>query len=314
MESMWDENQKKENQPKVNDIAIQACMAKIGPYTTKNVPDPAENELVYTYYHVPDQNWAQGTNLGNRFVTMDTTSWQDEIRLCIMSVTADTPEEQEERVKFLESLADDLRKVVESAPILFSAPDAEPPEREVKHTIRLTPDSAPIKRRPYPLPINKLEAMREQMNELIQHNWVEPSESPWGAPVLFVPKKNGQLRMCIDFRDLNSMTIDDSYPLPRLEILLHRASSATVFSKIDLASGFHQIEMSIESRIMTAFRLPEAVQGSSLWQWKVMPFGLRNAPPTFQRAMSRALVGCEHCAVVYIDDILIFSKEIDPNT
>ena len=225
-----------------------------------------------------------------------------------MSVTADTPEEQEQREEFLQSIDPDLREVVESAPVLFAAPDADPPEREVQHTIRLTMDSVPIKRRPYPLPPPKLEAMRDQMKELIEHNWVEPSESPWGAPVLFVPKKNGQLRMCVDFRDLNSVTIDDSYPLPRLEILLHRAASATVFSKLDLASGFHQISVNPESRPLTAFRLPEAVQGSSLWQWKVMPFGLRNAPPTFQRAMSRALVGCEHCAVVYIDDILIFSK------
>ena len=206
------------------------------------------------------------------------------------------------------ALPDDLREVIESVPVLFAPPDTEPPERDVEHTIRLAPDAVPIKRRPYPLSPPKLEAMREQMDELIQHNWVEPSESPWGAPILFVPKKNGQLRMCIDFRDLNAVTVDDSYPLPRLEILLHRANTATIFTKIDLASGFHQIAVNMESRTYTAFRLPEAVQGSSLWQWKVMPFGLRNAPPTFQRAMSRALAGCEHCAVVYIDDILIFSK------
>ena len=130
-----------------------------------------------------------------------------------------------------------------------------------------------------------------------------------GAPILFVPKKNGELRMCVDYRDLNSVTVDDSFPLPRIEVMLHRAAKATIFSKLDLASGFHQIEVEVSSRPLTAFRLPEGVQGSSLWQWKVMPFGLRNAPPTFQRAMTQALAGLDHCAVVYIDDILIFSED-----
>ena len=116
--------------------------------------------------------------------------------------------------------------------------------------------------------------------------------------------------MCVDYRDLNALTIDDSYPLPRLEVLLHRAADAKIFTKIDLASGFHQIAVAPETRPLTAFRLPEAVQGSSLWQWTVMPFGLRNAPPTFQRAMAQALVGCEHCSVVYIDDVLIFSRSL----
>ena len=104
------------------------------------------------------------------------------------------------------------------------------------------------------------------------------------------------------------MTEDDSFPLPRIEVLLHRASSAKLFSKLDLASGFHQIEVQPDARPLTAFRLPEPVNGSSLWQWKVMPFGLRNAPPIFQRAMTEALRGLDHCAVVYIDDILIFSQ------
>ena len=106
--------------------------------------------------------------------------------------------------------------------------------------------------------------MHKQMGELVRQGWVEQSMSLWGASVLFVPKKNGALRMCVDFRDLNAVTVDDSYPLPRLEVLLHRSANATLFSKLDLASGFHQIEVDKESRPMTAFRLPEATAGSSL--------------------------------------------------
>ena len=150
--------------------------------------------------------------------------------------------------------------------------------------------------------------MREQMRELIDKGWVEPSASPWASPILFVPKDGGkQHRMCIDFRDLNALTKKDRFPLPRIDLLLHRSAKARIFSKIDLASGFHQIEVFPKHRELTAFILPETIDDQSLWEWKVMPFGLVNAPSTFQRAMSVALQGCEGFAVVYIDDILIFS-------
>ena len=158
----------------------------------------------------------------------------------------------------------DLLAIVDSAPLLFAPPDAEPPERETKHQIHLVRNAVPIKQSPYPLSPPKLVAMHKQMAELVRQGWVEPSASLWGAPVLFVPKKNGAWRMCVDFRDLNAVTIDDSYPLPRLEVLLHHSANATVFSKLDLASGFHQIEVDPTSRKMTAFRLPEAAEGSSL--------------------------------------------------
>ena len=117
--------------------------------------------------------------------------------------------------------------------------------------------------------------------------------------------------MCVDFRDLNALTKKDAFPLPRLDILLHKAARARVFSKLDLASGFHQIEVHPAHRELTAFILPEAIDGCSLWEWKVMPFGLINAPSTFQRAMSYALRGCEEFTAVYIDDVLIFSQDLD---
>ena len=169
--------------------------------------------------------------------------------------------------------------MVNRAEKLFDPPDSEPPERSVKHHIQLLPDTVPIKRRPYPLAAPKLKEMHEQIKALVENSWVEPSTSPWGAPILFVPKKDSALRMCVDYRDLNAVTVDDSFPLPRIEVVLHRAAQASYFSKIDLASGFYQIEVEPTSRPATAFRLPEPVCGSSLWQWKVMPFGLRNAPP-----------------------------------
>ena len=228
--------------------------------------------------------------------------------LFLFSVTADSWEEQQVLQETLNAMPNELRELVNKHGRVFSPPDHEPPSRSVKHHIILKPDAVPIKRRPYPLPPKKLEAMRSQVEDLSKNHWIEPSTSPWGAPILFVPKKNGDLRMCVDFRDLNALTIDDSFPLPRIEVMLHKAAGARIFSKLDLASGFHQIEVAPEARELTAFRLPEAVNGSSLWHWKVMPFGLRNAPPTFQRAMTVTLAGLEHCAVVYIDDILVYSK------
>ena len=228
--------------------------------------------------------------------------------MCFLFVTASTLEERLAVETFCSSLPSDLQEIVQEAEKLFDPPDKEPPERYVKHSIHLLPDTVPIKLRPYPLSELKLQEMRTQIKALVDSFWVEPSTSPWGAPILFVPKKDKGMRMCVDFRDLNVVTIDDSYPLPHIEVVLHRAAHATHFSKIDSASGFHQIEVEPASRHLTAFRLPELVCGSSLWQWKVMLFGLRNTPPTFQRAMGVALEGCEHCSVIYIDDILIFSQ------
>ena len=255
---------------------------------------------------LPHFSWIDGFPLGDT-KRIESAGIGDEVESTLYSVTANSPAEAEELATFRAALPRDLLEVLDSVPQLSAPPDSEPPERSVKHHIRLVPDAVLLKRGPYPLSGAKLASMRLQMEELTAAGWIEPSSSSWGALVLLVPKKSGEFRMCDDFRDLNAVTIDDSYPLPRLDVLLHRAGQARVFSKIDLASGFHQIEVHPKSRAYTAFRLPEPFQGHALWQWKVMPFGLRNAPPTFQRAMAVALDGSDHCAVVYIDDILIFS-------
>ena len=223
------------------------------------------------------------------------------------SVTAESEEERRQLQKFLQTLPPDLLSVVKKHEGVFAPPDREPPNRQVKHVIKLHPDAIPMKRGPYLLPQHKLEVMHSQISELADKGWIERSNSAWGAPILFVPKKNKELRMCVDYRDLNAVTVDDCFPLPRIDVLLHRAANAVFLTLVDLASGFHQIEVEGTSRPLTAFRLPEAVRGSALWQWKVMPFGLRNAPPTFQRAMTEALQGLEDFTIVYIDDILIFS-------
>ena len=228
------------------------------------------------------------------------------------SVTASGPEEANELQTFLAAAEPALRQVVSKHLPLFQPPDRDPPDRSVKHFIHVAADCVPAARQPYPLADTKREALRTQMRELIDKGWVVPSSSPWAAPILFVAKDGGsKLRMCVDFRDLNALTKKDRYPLPRLDQMLQRSAAATHFSKIDLASGFHQIEVHPAHRELTAFTLPEAVDGHSLWEWKVMPFGLVNAPATFQRAMSVALRECTDYTSAYIDDILVFSKGLN---
>ena len=233
---------------------------------------------------------------------------KEENLLHVHTVTASGVEELSNLADFMESIDEDLRKVVNEFPKLFAPPDRDPPARPVKHYIYVSPDTVPAARRAYPLGDSKRDAMFAQMRELIDKGWVTPSASPWAAPILFVPKDEGKkLRMCVDFRDLNALTKKDAFPLPRLDLLLHKAAKAKIFSKLDLASGFHQIEVFEQHRELTAFILPEAIDGSSLWEWRVMPFGLVNTPSTFQRAMPFALRGCEAFTAVYIDDVLIFS-------
>ena len=186
----------------------------------------------------PVLDWTSGFPLSPGSRVVAELIWGEQV-VTLCSVTADTLEEIKELAEFRAQLPDDLLLVIDSAPRLFDPPDREPPERSVKHRITLVPDAVPLKQEPYPLAPPKLLALHEQMEKIFQAGWIEPSHSLWGAPVIMVPKKSTEYCMCDDFRDLNAVTVDNSYPLPRLDILLHKAGSSVLFSKIDLASGFH---------------------------------------------------------------------------
>ena len=156
----------------------------------------------------------------------------------------------------------------------------------------------------------ELEEVERQVAELLKLGLIEPSSSPYGAPVLFVGKKDGSLRMCIDYRALNKITVKNKYPLPRIDQLMDSLAGAKVFTSLDLQSGYHQIRISPEDVSKTAFRTP-----FGHYQFKVLSFGLTNAPATFQAAMNdmlRPLLG--KFVVVYIDDILIYSKDAKEHT
>ncbi|KAJ9531971.1 hypothetical protein QJQ45_003665 [Haematococcus lacustris] len=147
--------------------------------------------------------------------------------------------------------------------------------------------------------------LRKQITDLLAKGLIEPSSSPYAAPVLFVQKKSGELRMCIDYRQLNKITIRDQYPLPRIDDLFDQLAGKTVFSSLDLQAGYHQIRIPAEDVPKTAFRTP-----MGHYQFKVLCFGLTNAPATFQRVMNEAFAEViNDCALVYLDDILVMSKD-----
>ncbi|GJP33280.1 hypothetical protein CLOM_g17827, partial [Closterium sp. NIES-68] len=185
-------------------------------------------------------------------------------------------------------------------------PNELPPYRTHQHEIVEEPGSKPTFQAPYRLSPTELTDMKKQIEYLLAKGLIRPSTSPYGAPVLFTPKPDGSLRMCIDYRALNKQTIKNKYPIPRIDDLLDQLRGATVFSKLDLRSGYWQIRMADNSIHKTAFRTR---YGS--YEYLVMPFGLTNASATFQFEMNHILRPLlDECVVVYLDDILIYSSDM----
>ncbi|GJX23719.1 putative reverse transcriptase domain-containing protein [Tanacetum coccineum] len=148
-----------------------------------------------------------------------------------------------------------------------------PPIRQVEFQIDLVPGAAPVARAPYRLAPSEMEELSTQLQELSDKGFIRPSSSPWGAPVLFVKKKDGSFRMCIDYRELNKLTVKNRYPLPRIDDLFDQLQGSSVYSKIDLGSGYHQLRVRDEDIPKTVFR-----NRYGHYEFQVMPFGLTNAP------------------------------------
>ncbi|GBG62862.1 hypothetical protein CBR_g34233 [Chara braunii] len=186
----------------------------------------------------------------------------------------------------------------------------EPPtgvvSRPIQHRIEIEPDSRTPKGAVYRMSPRELEELRKQLDELLEKGWIRPSSSPFGAPVLFVPKKEGELRMCIDYRGLNAITVKNVEPLPRIDDVLDRVQGCKYFLKIDLKSGYHQIEVHLDDQYKTAFRTRYGH-----YEFIVMPFGLTNVPMTFQRCMNDLFrPWLDRFVVIYLDDILVFSRTL----
>ena len=187
--------------------------------------------------------------------------------------------------------------------VFASMPSGLPPDRDGNgHTIP-TGDSPPIAKPGFRLSAKEKKEVEEQVATLLERKLIQPSQSPYGAPVLFVEKKDGGLRMRVDYRALNNVTVKDKFPIPRVDDLLDRLNGAKVFSSLDLQSGYHQIRIAEGDVSKTAFRTH-----MGLFEYKVLPLGLSNAPAAFQREMQR-LIGHLDFVLVYLDDILIFSRD-----
>ncbi|GJU76765.1 putative reverse transcriptase domain-containing protein [Tanacetum coccineum] len=179
-----------------------------------------------------------------------------------------------------------------------------PPTRQVEFQIDLAPCAAPVARAPYRLAPSEMKELSDQLQELYDKGFIRPSSSPWGAPVLFVKKKDKSFRMCIDYRELNKLTVKNRYSLPRIDDLFDQLQGSSVYLMIDLRSGYHQLRVHEEDIPKTAFRTRYGH-----YEFQVMLFGLTNAPDVFMDLTNRVCKPyLNKFMIVFIDDILIYSK------
>ncbi|XP_069147079.1 uncharacterized protein [Solanum lycopersicum] len=214
---------------------------------------------------------------------------------------------------FLAHLKDDTTQVpsIESVSVVREFLDVfpadlpgMPPDRDIDFCIDLEPGTRPISIPPYRMAPAELRELKAQLQELLNKGFIRPSASPWGAPVLFVKKKDGSFRMCIDYRQMNKVTIKNKYPLSRIDDLFDQLQGACVFSKIDLRSGYHQLKIRATDVPKTAFRTRYGH-----YEFVVMSFGLTNAPAAFMSLMNGIFKPyLDLFVIVFIDDILVYSK------
>ncbi|GBG88026.1 hypothetical protein CBR_g46397 [Chara braunii] len=190
---------------------------------------------------------------------------------------------------------------------VFESPHGVVPDRPIRHEIILEDGAVPPRGCIYRMSEEELSVLRAQLDDLLAKGWIRPSSSPYGAPVLFVWKKNKDLRLCIDYRKLNAQTVKNVGPLPRIDDLLERLGGAKFFSKLDLKSGYHQLEILQEDRYKTAFKTRYGH-----FEWLVMPFDLTKAPATFQAAMTMEFRHMlDRFVLICLDDILVYSRSLE---
>src|SRR6202171_5795857 len=180
-------------------------------------------------------------------------------------------------------------------------PGGLPPTRDIDHKIEIVLCSAPAVRSPYRMSVPELDELKKQLNDLLAKGQIRISKSPYRSPVLFVKKKDGTMRLCVDYRALNKMTIKNKYPLPKIDELMDRLLGATHFTKIDLRRGYPQVRIAPEYIHKTAFSTRYGH-----YEFLVLPFGLTNAPATFMNLMQNVFLSYhDDFVIVFLDDFVI---------
>ena len=245
-------------------------------------------------------------DLGNFTISLQTPGGERLIFLCEVF--------KENTMNFLGKVNGNEEELkIENIPIVnqymdvFGEVSGVPQGRPVEFQIQLLPGTSPRIQKPHRMGPKELAELKNQLEELEHKGFIRPSSSNWGSPVVFVKKSDGSLRMCIDYRELNSVTIKNKYPLPRINDLFDQLNGAKVFSRLDLASGFHQMKVEETSVKYTAFNTRYG-----LYEFLVMPFGLTNAPSYFVDLMNRIFRDyLDKFVLIFIDDILIYSKTVE---
>jgi hypothetical protein len=207
----------------------------------------------------------------------------------------------------VERRLEDIHVVLEFPDVFPDDLSGMPSGRAIEFKIELQPGTAPISKASYKMSWKELAELKIQLKDLLDKGFIRLSSSPWGSPALFVSKKDKGLRLCVDYRPLNAVTIKNKYPLPRIDILFDQLVGAQVFSRIDLRSGYHQIKIRDEDVPKTAISTRYG-----LYEYLVMSFGLTNAPVHFMYLMnSVSMPELDKFVVVFIDDILVYSKSTE---
>ncbi|GJR90284.1 reverse transcriptase domain-containing protein [Tanacetum coccineum] len=211
---------------------------------------------------------------------------------------------KEEKTKIPERRIEDVPVVKDFSEVFPEDLPGLPPTHQVEFHIELIPGAAPVTRAPYHLAPAEMKELAEQLKELFDNGFIRLSSSPWGAPILFVKKKDGSFRMCIDYRELNKLIVKNCYPLLRIDDLFNQLQGSSIYSKINLRSGYHQLRVREEDIPKTAFKTRYGH-----YKFRVMPFGLTNEPAVFMDLINRVCKPyLDKFVIVFIDDILIYSR------
>ncbi|GKC37862.1 putative reverse transcriptase domain-containing protein, partial [Tanacetum coccineum] len=216
----------------------------------------------------------------------------------------DTSEKKKTEDKSEEKQLEDVPTVRDFPEVFPEDLPGLPPTRQLEFQIDLVLGATPVAQAPYRLAPSELQELSSQLQELSDKGFIRPSSSPWGAPILFIKKKDGSFWMCIDYHERNKLTIKNRYPLSRIDDLFDQLQGLRVYSKINLTSGYHQLRVWEEDTLKTVFRTRY-----DYYKFQVMLFGLTNTPAVFMDLMNRVCKPyLDKFVIVFIDDILIYSK------